>query len=154
MRSQDPDNHTNLLLAVVLSMAVLLIWQILFPPPEPVRSPQTTVEATADGAPAKATRDAGAMKGQGAEGTGGEVGPRVAIKTASIEGSISLKAHASMTCNLSITTRLRIRRARRSFFCGHRIPSGPTLWSMAGWHPAGPRCRIATRSGRHQKVQV
>lgn len=88
MQSQDPGNQNNLLLAVVLSMAVLLMWQLAFPPPKPVGAPEQQTEAptskTSPGTP-------GVVGGLDAAERSAAASPRVAIKTQSIEGSISLK---------------------------------------------------------------
>ena len=37
MQSQDPDQYKNLILAVVLSMAVLLAWQYFYAGPQEAR---------------------------------------------------------------------------------------------------------------------
>jgi YidC/Oxa1 family membrane protein insertase len=108
--SQDPDQQKNLLLAVVLSMAVLLAWQMFYagpkmkqeqarqqaqqelakgatpasPAKDGIAPPATTPEGTVPGAPvppdAATTREA-ALKDS----------PRLPIETPSLRGSIALK---------------------------------------------------------------
>jgi len=109
--SQDPDQQRNLLLAVVLSMAVLLAWQVFYagpkmkqeqarqqaqqelskgaPPVSPAKDgiapPATTPEGTVPGAaplPGAATTREAALKDS----------PRLAIETPSLRGSIALKS--------------------------------------------------------------
>ena len=92
------DQNKNLLLATGLSFVVILIWFVLFPPPEPDTPLDATVEATApvesdaavpvapaDGT-ATATIDAGDAGATGSI----EDAPRVDIETPRLTGSISL----------------------------------------------------------------
>src|SRR5947207_3353808 len=109
MQSQDPDQQKNLLLAVILSMAVLLGWQLFYAGPKlhqdqarqhaqqeqsPTVKPgtstdsgikaPTTSEGTVPGsAPAKATAETreAAIKAT----------PRLAVETPSLKGSINLQ---------------------------------------------------------------
>lgn len=41
------DQNRNLILASALSFLVILVWYLLFPPPEPAPAPQAQVESTA-----------------------------------------------------------------------------------------------------------
>ena len=77
-----PDTK-NLLLAMVLSMAILLGWQMFFmPKPKPVDPQQTTQQTqTADAAAAKVLPRADVLAAS----------PRVAIETPNLQGSINLK---------------------------------------------------------------
>ncbi len=54
MQSQQPDDQKNLMLAVVLSLAVLLVWQLFFspPPPQPDPAQDAAVTSGAGGVPA------------------------------------------------------------------------------------------------------
>ena len=98
---QQPDTQKNLLIAIILSIAVLLGWQMLVGTPQPHReqappaptdaipSPGATPDAAAPAAPgtgapsvpaAAPTREAALA-----------ASPRVAIDTPSVRGSIALK---------------------------------------------------------------
>ncbi|MBU2580505.1 MAG: membrane protein insertase YidC [Alphaproteobacteria bacterium] len=100
MKSQNSDDNNNLLVAVLLSMAVLFAWQVFFPPPKPQKVPGQEVSQRSPGEPgmAGAPTSAGAAGG-GVNGAPGgspgtvpaEISPRVKVKTSEIEGSISLK---------------------------------------------------------------
>ncbi|MCH9806998.1 MAG: membrane protein insertase YidC [Alphaproteobacteria bacterium] len=95
MKSQDPDNSNNLMLAVVLSLGVLLTWQFFFPPPKPPTAPsQQQAEQTIDGRPAAALQAGapGAVSGVGPAGAqAGDKDQRVPVVTPSLNGSIALK---------------------------------------------------------------
>ncbi|WP_101065509.1 membrane protein insertase YidC [Roseovarius salinarum] len=95
------DQNKNLILATALSFLVILIWFVLFPPPEPetARAPDgtsagesTTADdtATAPGPVAAPPEDAEGAAPEAAE-TLKEDAPRVEIDTASLKGGISLK---------------------------------------------------------------
>jgi len=95
MKTQNSDNN-NLLLAVVLSMAVLFVWQIFFPPPKPVPAPGQEVSQNVAGEPGAAGAPGvagapGAAAGGLPGGVAAETSPRVVIKTPAISGSIALK---------------------------------------------------------------
>ena len=46
------DQNKNLLLATALSFVVILVWFLVFPPPEPVPAPETpATQQTATGQP-------------------------------------------------------------------------------------------------------
>ncbi|WP_372884363.1 membrane protein insertase YidC [Shimia sp.] len=88
------DQNKNLILATALSFAVILVWFLLFPPPEqPVEDPNAvavTSEAQAPVAgstPAAAPASATPATADAAEGADA---PRVKIETARLSGSISL----------------------------------------------------------------
>lgn len=93
------DQNRNLILATALSFLVILVWFVLFPPPDPTLDPnapstaQTAPGTSGDGiasAPPSATGDiAGAAEGALATATQ-EAAPRLPIETAELEGSISL----------------------------------------------------------------
>ena len=111
MLQPDQENQKNLLLAIVLSVAVLLAWQFLYAGPrlkeeqdrqarirqEQVKAqeqapPGTPKASTPDAAPGKpgvaTTPPSGAALSRD---TALSVGPRVAIDTPSVKGSIALK---------------------------------------------------------------
>ena len=88
------DQNKNLLIATALSFAVILIWFVLFPPPEPTVSPDAAVTAATDGAqPAIATTPDAAPGSTAAIDQGASAvadAPRVPIETDRVVGSISL----------------------------------------------------------------
>ncbi len=107
MQSQQPDDQKNLMLAVVLSLAVLLVWQLFFspPPPQPNPAQDAAVTSGAGGVPAvpgapavggqagspqaaRGVLPAGATQSREAAISSTE---RVTIETPSLQGSISLK---------------------------------------------------------------
>ncbi len=84
----EEQNNKNLILAMVLSAAVMLVWFIFFPPPEPpaqTATTQTGTEAVAT-APAEATTTQ-----PQAEATPVPEAPRLAIDTPKLAGSLSLR---------------------------------------------------------------
>ncbi|MXQ06265.1 membrane protein insertase YidC [Alphaproteobacteria bacterium GH1-50] len=91
------EQNRNLLLAMVLSTAVLFIWFILFPPPEPVPQDETSA-VSADGSVALPggvpAADAGTDGGQTAATdttpTSAAAVARLPIDTPSLSGSLSL----------------------------------------------------------------
>src|SRR5688572_3831014 len=110
MKSQDPDQQRNLLLAVVLSMAVLLGWQLFYAGPK-IKEEQGRLRAQQeltqkqDGAPdaakppTAAPAPGAAVPGAGAAAPAPslsrddsiKVSPRVAVETPSLRGSIALR---------------------------------------------------------------
>lgn len=99
---QQPDTQKNLLIAIVLSIAVLLGWQMLFGTPQPQRE-QVAPPAPTEGVPSPgAAPDAAAPAAPGTAAPSAPAvartreaaltaSPRVAIDTPSIRGSIALK---------------------------------------------------------------
>jgi YidC/Oxa1 family membrane protein insertase len=112
MKSQDPDQK-NLLLAVVLSLAVLMAWQLFFAGPKMKdeqlrqRAQQEQAQKQKDGgkelatpaAPGAPAGTSSGTPGAGSSGAGGpsseeaiRTSPRVQIDTPSIKGSIALRS--------------------------------------------------------------
>jgi YidC/Oxa1 family membrane protein insertase len=105
--SQDPDQQKNLLLAVVLSMAVLLAWQIFYAGPK-VEKERAQQQATEQSQPGKPSAESGPKPSAVPEGTvpGAATipaatqtreealkdSPRLPIETPSLRGSIALKS--------------------------------------------------------------
>ncbi|MFA5898598.1 MAG: membrane protein insertase YidC [Hyphomicrobium sp.] len=106
MQSQDPDQHRNLILAVVLSMAVLLGWQFFYAGPkmkeeqarlraqhELTQQPQAAKElpqaATGPGTSAPAGVPPG---GSAASEDAIKTSPRLTVDTPSLRGSIALRS--------------------------------------------------------------
>src|SRR5688572_29097384 len=85
------DQNKNLLLATALSFIVILVWFVLFPPPEPVADPNAQ-------APAASQTEALVPPGTAADPSGGQapvpdVAPQAArldIDTERLAGSVSL----------------------------------------------------------------
>ena len=63
-------DNKRLLIAAVLSMAVLFVWQMLFPPPEATPPPRPAVSAPAAGASATAPSGGATLPGTAAAATG------------------------------------------------------------------------------------
>ncbi|MDA7423106.1 membrane protein insertase YidC [Thalassococcus lentus] len=91
------DQNKNLLLATALSFAVILVWFLLFPPPEPEAiDPNAEVPVAVDAATGEAVATGPAAAPGAATGTAAEAAeeiadaPRVDINTDRLEGSISL----------------------------------------------------------------
>jgi YidC/Oxa1 family membrane protein insertase len=89
----EEQNNKNLILAMVLSAAVMIVWFVLFPPPEPpvdATVPATTAQdANPAVAPAATVTDATGAPVT-AEATAVASAPRVDIDTPKLSGSISL----------------------------------------------------------------
>ncbi|MBY6113622.1 membrane protein insertase YidC [Mameliella alba] len=93
------DQNKNLLLATALSMVVILVWFLLFPPPDPAEDPNAPVAAET-GAPvapdgvASAPRAADPVGGAPVPGAAPAAdaaeAPRLPLDSARLEGSISL----------------------------------------------------------------
>jgi YidC/Oxa1 family membrane protein insertase len=109
MQSQDPDQYKNLILAVVLSMAVLLAWQYFYAGPQEARrraqeqSQQQAAPSATTPRPDNGIATPGATPQGTIPGTPGSTtaqtreeaiaaSPRVAVETPSLRGSITLKS--------------------------------------------------------------
>jgi YidC/Oxa1 family membrane protein insertase len=91
------DQNKNLILATALSFIVILVWFVVFPPPEPEITPDTAPasqiasDSETASAPSAAQTASGQTTTAGAEEAGAADAPRVEIDTARLSGSISLK---------------------------------------------------------------
>ncbi|TNC65159.1 membrane protein insertase YidC [Rubellimicrobium roseum] len=90
------DQNKNLLLATALSFLVILVWFIIFPPPEQAPSPDpeaVTAREVPEAVAAPDAGEAGAVDADIAEEGAGAVteAARVAIDTPSVTGSLSLQ---------------------------------------------------------------
>ena len=87
------DQNKNLILATALSFVVILVWFIMFPPPDPVEDPNATAVTAEATQPAAATPSV-AADASAATNTADVVetkdAPRVEIATDRLSGSISL----------------------------------------------------------------
>ncbi len=89
------DQNKNLILATALSFAVILVWFVMFPPPEPVRDDPAAIEQVEDLMPPVApdTESAG-VPGEAAPGdtaTAMRDLPPVPIETERLRGTINLQ---------------------------------------------------------------
>ncbi len=84
------DQNKNLILATVLSFLVIMVWFVLFPPPEAVVDPNAPAVTAVEGTNPAATLPVA----EGAAPTEGAApaaeAPRVTIDTPSLKGSVSL----------------------------------------------------------------
>ena len=90
------NNNKNLILATVLSFLVIMVWFVLFPPPEPpAETPGDTAALTAPAegtaAPAAASPEAAPAAGDTAPATAVPDSPRLTIDSPALKGSISMK---------------------------------------------------------------
>lgn len=88
------DQNKNLILATALSFLVIMVWFVLFPPPEPDApldsTPPTTAEVPAAAVPSAETNVADTATAPVGNAVEAADAPRVAIATDRLEGSISL----------------------------------------------------------------
>ncbi|MFD1341062.1 membrane protein insertase YidC [Litorisediminicola beolgyonensis] len=85
------DQNKNLILATALSFAVILVWFLLFPPPEqPAPDAPTTTAETVDGGPIVSPSAAPDTPITTTSDVSAENSPRIAIDTPRLTGSISL----------------------------------------------------------------
>ena len=142
---QQPDTQKNLLIAIILSIAVLLGWQMFFGTPQPQReqaappaptegvpSPGAAPDATAPMAPGTAAPSAPAVAPTREAALAAS--PRVAIDTPSVRGSIALKGGRIDDLVLK-----RYRETVQRLLC--RVRVGCTRWCERG--SAGPRHPLA-----------
>jgi len=131
------EQNRNLLLATALSFVVILVWFVLFPPPEPTPLSETPVEeltAPAVASTPQAAIDPPAEIAGSAPADALTDAPRIAIDTPRLEGSIS-------TIGGRLDT-LRLKDYRESLDDGSEIvsllsPVGTqnAYYSLHGWAP-------------------
>ncbi len=95
------DQNRNLILATALSFIVILVWFVVFPPPEPDPVDPNAPEATAQDTTGQGADDGtatGPTAAPGTDATGQQTAdavtddaPRLPVETPSLDGSISLK---------------------------------------------------------------
>ncbi len=134
------EQNRNLLLAMVLSTAVLFVWFILFPPPEPV--PATENAATqADGtvalpsASATATPNGDAAPADTPAATTSDA-PRIDIDTPSLSGSISLAGGRIDTLSLKDYRETRDAGADTVSILSP-VGAAQPYYTLFGWAPGG-----------------
>lgn len=136
------DQNKNLILATVLSLVVIMVWFVLFPPPEPVVDPNapavTQTEAPADAAAppaADATATAGANATAAAPGPAAEA-PRLTIDTPDLKGSISLVGARLDDLELKAYTRT-IEDDSGIVRLLSPVGRENAYYALSGWGPAG-----------------
>ena len=89
------DQNKNLILATVLSLVVILIWFVLFPPPEISTTDSEGSETSAQvaGGTNSPTADSAAVQAENSASEDASIpdAPRIRIDTPSVEGSISMQ---------------------------------------------------------------
>ncbi|SDJ14308.1 membrane protein insertase YidC [Lutimaribacter saemankumensis] len=139
------DQNKNLILATALSFAVIMVWFILFPPPEPVEDPnapavaQSTVDESGNetaATPQAATNAPAATATEQSADTEVADAPRLAIETGTVTGSISLLGGR--------IDQLALKNYRQSLDPGSDIvsmlqPVGSdnAYYALYGWAPGG-----------------
>ncbi len=126
------DQNKNLILATVLSFIVILVWFVLFPPPEPVAEPllpAATAPAVATPAPAAAVTDPSASATVASA-------PRIAIDTPVLAGSISLAGGRIDDLSLK-TYRQTIDPASATVRLLKPAGEPGAYYAVYGWSPAG-----------------
>jgi len=134
------DNNRNLLLATALSFAVILVWFLLFPPPEPQAPVPDPAVATAPSdaltppaGSATVLPDSPAASGL-AEAT--PEAPRLAIETPRIEGSINLRGGRIDTLRLK-DYRETVDPASPIVQLLAPVGSPGAYYALHGWAPGG-----------------
>ncbi len=132
------DQNKNLILATALSFGVILIWFLLFPPPEAVEDPnaQPVAEATIPAAPAASGTPAATTEASAVAEAAAEVAdaPRVEIATDRLSGSISLQGGRIDDLKLND---YRETTAEDSPIVSFLTPSGEpnAYYALYGWAP-------------------
>ncbi|MCP4820636.1 MAG: membrane protein insertase YidC, partial [Shimia sp.] len=132
------DQNKNLILATALSFGVILIWFLLFPPPEAVQDPnaQPVAEATIPAAPAASGTPAATTEASAVAEAAAEVAdaPRVEIATDRLSGSISLQGGRIDDLKLND---YRETTAEDSPIVSFLTPSGEpnAYYALYGWAP-------------------
>jgi YidC/Oxa1 family membrane protein insertase len=84
----DDQNNRNLVLTIVLSMLVVFVWMVFFPPPEPAVDPNTPVAEQANGE-GTAPAPGGDPEAVGADAVAEAAAVKIPVDTALLAGSIS-----------------------------------------------------------------
>jgi YidC/Oxa1 family membrane protein insertase len=87
----EEQNNKNLILAMVLSAAVMIVWFVLFPPPEPPATTTPATETTAADAGETAVAATAEPETSQAEVAPVPEAPRMTIDSGKLEGSLSLR---------------------------------------------------------------
>ena len=135
------DQNRNLLLAMVLSTAVLFVWFILFPPPEATTTPHDSAVTTENGTVALPSADAGDTAPAAAvtsetPSVATAAAPRLDIKTPSLAGSISLAGGRIDTLALKDYSQT-LSRASGEVEILAPIGTEQPYYTVFGWAPGG-----------------
>jgi YidC/Oxa1 family membrane protein insertase len=125
----EEQNNKNLILAMVLSALVMIVWFVLFPPPEPPVQPATTVAETT---PATTTDP---LQGQTEVAPVAEA-PRLRIETEKLAGSISLRGGRIDDLSLK-TYRETLDPASPEVRLLSPVGEKGPYYALFGWAPAG-----------------
>lgn len=130
----EENNNKNLLLATALSFLVILVWFILFPPPEPAPVQPTAPAETVAVAP----QAPGAPAAPGAAGAEPPVAaaPRVAIDTPELAGSIALSGGRIDDLSLK-SYRQTVDPASPIVRLFRPVGEEAAYYALYGWVPAG-----------------
>ncbi len=85
----DEQNNKNLVLTIVLSMLVVFVWLVFFPPPEPVVDPNAPAVTQSEGA-TDTVAVSEAATDTTADAAATAAAPRVPVETPELTGTISL----------------------------------------------------------------
>ena len=134
------DQNKNLLLAIVLSSLVLIIWFVLFPPPEETAPIEGATNSAAGVDPATAVpgadADAGTATAPTEQPAAADNVARVAIDTPSLSGSLSLAGGRIDTIFLK-NYRTSLERNADEVEVLAPIGTAQPYYSVFGWAPGG-----------------
>ncbi|WP_439124835.1 membrane protein insertase YidC [Marivita sp.] len=135
------DQNKNLLIATALSFAVILVWFVLFPPPDPALDPENALPPASEStAPAVATTPE-AAPGTAAVTTQNspsavEDAPRVQIETDRLVGSISLTGGRIDDLSLK-DYRVSLEEGADVVHLLNPVGSASPYYALFGWAPGG-----------------
>ncbi|MCR8826013.1 membrane protein insertase YidC [Pseudosulfitobacter koreensis] len=153
------DQNKNLILATALSFVVILVWFVLFPPPEPdpvAETPTEQVQTTADGT---GTVPAGTSDQPTAAAPGVETpvaaieAPRIDIDTDRVEGSISLAGGRIDDLRLK-NYRVTIEPDADIVTVLAPVGAPDAYYALQGWAPAGDLAADAVPGPSTEWTQV
>ncbi|MGI9395706.1 MAG: membrane protein insertase YidC, partial [Boseongicola sp.] len=138
------DQNKNLLLAMVLSTAVLFAWFIIFPPPDPTTTPQDSSVTANDGSVALPSADTDQTITTAGDSAAASDTPSIAlveasrldIDTPSLSGSISLAGGRIDTLALK-DYRQTLAKGSNEVEILAPIGSEQPYYTVFGWAPGG-----------------
>ena len=146
------DQNKNLILASVLSFVVIIVWFILFPPPEPLQTDEQNLEQTqAQNLPAQDIQEQVTLPSNLSDSA--DV-PTIDIETDRVIGSLSLEGgridslslkdyRVALDENSEIVTLLKPNTVPHAFYAAYgwaalsgldpkSVPNPDTIWSVSG----------------------